>query len=71
VAAVNSVASLLLAASTAILVGCGNTGTVIYPHPPGEPGTDPGPEITGVSCSNVSASCEDVKAGSGEAANDT
>ena len=41
---------------------------MIYPHPPGEPGTDPGPEITGVSCGNVSASCEDVKAGSGEPA---
>jgi hypothetical protein len=58
----------LLAASMAILAGCGGTGTMIYPHPPGEPGADPGPEITGVSCSNISASCEDVRAGSGEAA---
>ncbi len=40
---------------------------MIYPHPPGEPGTDPGPEITGVSCDNPSASCEEVRPGSGEA----
>jgi hypothetical protein len=42
---------------------------VIYPHPPGEPGTDPGPEITGVTCDNPSASCEDVGAGAGDAVN--
>jgi hypothetical protein len=40
---------------------------VIYPHPPGEPGEEPGPEITGVSCANPSASCEDVGQGAGEA----
>jgi len=49
----------------ALSAGCGS-GRVIYPHPPGEPGTDPGPEITGVSCDNPSASCEDVAPGSGE-----
>jgi hypothetical protein len=40
---------------------------MIYPHPPGEPGTEPGPEITGISCINPSSSCEDVTPGTGEA----
>lgn len=53
-----------LVAAIAICSGC--SGRVIYPHPPGEPGTDPGPEITGVTCGNPSSSCEDVDPGSGE-----
>ena len=47
--------------------GCAPAGVAIYPHPPGEPGTDPGPEITGISCDNPSASCEEAGRGSGEA----
>jgi hypothetical protein len=47
--------------------GCGSGGRVIYPHPPGEPGTDPGPEITGVSCGDPSTSCVEVRPGSGDA----
>lgn len=39
---------------------------MIYPHPPGEPGTDPGPEITGVSCGNPTSSCTEISPGSGE-----
>ena len=58
---------LSLAVLVAALLACGASGEVIYPHPPGEPGEEPGPEITGVSCDNPSASCEDVGAGTGDA----
>ena len=51
----------------ALSSGCGS-GHVIYPHPPGEPGTEPGPEITGVSCGTPASSCQEVSAGTGEPA---
>ena len=59
----------MLAAALVCAAGssaCGRGGLTVYPHPAGEPGEEPPPEITGVTCSGRSGSCEDVKQGSGD-----
>lgn len=53
--------------SLVLAAGCASAALQIYPHPPGEPGTEPGPEYTGVRCDNPSASCVDATPGSGDA----
>jgi hypothetical protein len=53
--------SLLLAA------GCASAALQIYPHPPGEPGTDLPPDHSGVRCADPGSSCVDIAVGSGEA----
>ena len=55
-----------LALLLAMSAGCGRRGVTVYPHPVEEPGTEPGPDIAGVSCHAPGSSCEDVLQGSGE-----
>jgi hypothetical protein len=50
-----------------LTIACADAGLQIYPHAPGEPGTDPGPEHTGVQCVDPRAGCIEVKTGAGEA----
>jgi hypothetical protein len=49
-----------------LTVACAGAGLQIYPHPPGEPGTDPGPDYTGVTCIDPRGGCIELKAGAGE-----
>jgi len=57
---------VLLAVLVAVSAGCGGRGVAVYPPPAGEPGTEPGPDYAGVSCTERGASCQDVAPGSGD-----
>jgi predicted small lipoprotein YifL len=57
---------LLALLLVAMAAGCGRRGVTVYPPAAEEPGTEPGSDIAGASCTGSRASCTDVAPGSGE-----